>query len=272
MKQKATLKNISKSLNLSISTVSRALKNHPDISESTKQKVTELATMLDYEPNTYAINLKTNRSKTIGLMVPVISPYFYHSFISAVEEESRKKDYSLFILQSGDDPAVELENLRLCRVNRVAGLFVAISSATKDIHPFLKLEEQGIPVIFFDKVPNYEACNKVCLADEDAGKLAAETLLKKDPQHILAIFGNPDLLITQKRQRSFLEAIAAAPKTIPVTVRYASSAEEAQHHCLESISFTSKPDLIFTMSDEILTGVIKALYRSEEHTSELQSH
>ena len=93
MKQKATLKNISKSLNLSISTVSRALKNHPDISEATKQKVTDLAAVLDYEPKAYAINLKTNRSKTIGLMVPVISHYFYHSFISAVEEESRKKDY-----------------------------------------------------------------------------------------------------------------------------------------------------------------------------------
>lgn len=259
MRTKATLKNISQSLHLSISTVSRALKNHPDISEETKRKVMELAALMEYEPNTYAINLRTNRSKTLGLMVPAISHYFYHSFISSVEEEARKMGYSLMILQSGDDPEVELENLRLCRINRIAGLFASISSTTKDIKPFLKLEDNGIPVIFFDKVPYFEACNKICLADTQAGALAAQTLLKKNPHNILAIFGNPDLLITQKRQQAFMETIASHTTAIPLTVRYALSQEEARKQSYGILQAHKKTAVVFTMSDEILCGTLQAI-------------
>src|SRR5438132_1127583 len=103
----ATLKKISQMLGLSISTVSRALKDHPDISEKTKQRVTELANALDYEPNANAIHLRTSKNNLFGLIVPSVSNFFYDSFIGAVEEECRKNNYSLLILQSGDDAAVE---------------------------------------------------------------------------------------------------------------------------------------------------------------------
>ena len=105
----ATLKKISEMLGLSISTVSRALKNHPDISERTKQRVTELATALDYEPNTNAVQLRTSKNNLFGLIVPSISNFFYDSFVAAVEEECRKNNYSMIILQSGDDPTAEAE-------------------------------------------------------------------------------------------------------------------------------------------------------------------
>src|SRR5258708_607502 len=114
-----TLKKISEILGLSISTISRALKDHPDISDRTKQRVVELATTLDYEPNANAINLRTSHSKLFGVIVPSISNWFYNSFIASVEEESRRNGYSLMILQSGDDPLIELTNLKLCRQNRV---------------------------------------------------------------------------------------------------------------------------------------------------------
>ena len=104
MGQTATLKKISVQLNMSISTVSRALKNHPDISENTKRKVKELAALMEYEPNSYAVNLRTNKSKVLGLIVPAISNMFNESFISAVENEARNSGSSLLILQSGDDP------------------------------------------------------------------------------------------------------------------------------------------------------------------------
>ena len=111
MKSKATLKTISTTLNISISTVSRALKNHPDISDDTKKRVKELAELMEYEPNTYAINLRTNQSKLLGVIVPQISGFFYHSFVEAIEEEGKKQGYSLLILQSGDDPGAEMDNL-----------------------------------------------------------------------------------------------------------------------------------------------------------------
>lgn len=261
MRTKATLKNISQSLNLSISTVSRALKNHPDISEETKQKVMELATLLEYEPNTHAINLRTNRSKIFGLIVPVISNYFYHSFISSVEEEARKLGYSLLILQSGDDPMIELENLKLCRLNRVAGVFVSITSLTKDIKAFMKLDELDIPVIFFDKVPAFEACNKICLADAEAATLAAQALLAKNKKSVLAIYGNAELSITQKRQKAFAAALQQSATEIQLKECYASTPEEAENIVKEFCGQSNRPDTIFGMSDEVLTGIMRAVQK-----------
>src|SRR5882672_9153546 len=101
MRHDTTLKKISQILDISISTVSRALKNHPDISEKTKQKVLDLANTLEYEPNAYAINLRTNNGKIFGLIVPSVSYFFYDTFISSIEEECKKNGYSLMILQSG---------------------------------------------------------------------------------------------------------------------------------------------------------------------------
>ena len=136
-----------------------------------------MATKLEYVPDANAIQLRTSNSRILGLMVPSVSYYFYDSFIGSVEEECRKNGYSLLILQSGDDPQTEVMNLKICRQNRITGLFVCITPHTKDIKSFLKLNDSGIPVIFFDKVPTYEACNKVCLADTDAARIAAEAIL-----------------------------------------------------------------------------------------------
>lgn len=143
-----TLKKLSQVLELSVSTVSRALKNHPDISPQTRKKVVELAHALDYEPDANAVHLRTKSTKLLGLMAPSISNYFYESFIGAVEVESRKRGYSVMILQSGDDPAIESENLRLFRQNRISGLFACITPFTEDLSHFIKMRELKIPVFF----------------------------------------------------------------------------------------------------------------------------
>ena len=105
--ENVTLKRIAEVLGLSISTVSRALKNHPDIAPETRKKVLELARKLDYEPNLYAVGLRTRKTKEFAVIVPNLSGFFYDSFISAVEQEARLLGYSLFILLSGDDPDLE---------------------------------------------------------------------------------------------------------------------------------------------------------------------
>ncbi len=259
MKDATTLKKISRALNLSISTVSRALKNHPDISEKTKLKVTELAALLEYEPNAYAVQLRTNNSKVFGLMVPSVTYYFYDSFIAAMEEECRANGYSLMILQSGDNPAIEQENLRLCRQNRITGLFACITPNTTSINAFLKLDESGIPIIFFDKVPAFEACNKVCLADAAAAKIAAETIIYKKKKRVLALFGNNNLSITQRRLAAFTEIFRLNNiKALP-GIEHVQNADEAKIKTHAAFKSKNKPDTIFCMSDEILTGAMKAI-------------
>lgn len=256
-----TLKKISEILGLSISTISRALKDHPDISAKTKQRVVELATTLDYEPNVNAINLRTSNSRLFGLIVPSIANTFYNSFVASVEEECRRNGYSLMILQSGDDPAIELTNLKLCRQNRITGLFVCISPETVNIEAFLKLKEIDVPVIFFDKVPENNNCNKVCVADSLSATMAANSIINKKKKKVLALFGNTHLLITKKRLSAFTDTINEKVNKIKLITGHAASSAEAEALTLSYLK--EKPDTVFCMSDEILTGVMKAIQRKQ---------
>jgi LacI family transcriptional regulator len=258
MSQSPTLKKISTLLNISISTVSRALKNHPDISDHTKKKVQDLAEMMDYEPNAAAISLRTNSSNILALIVPSLANHFYISFLSALEEESHKKGFTLIAFQSNDNPDVELENLKLCRINHVAGIFIAISPNTKNIEPYLKMEQNGVPVIFFDKVPEQNNCNKVMVADEEAALIAAEKIVKSHKKKVLAAFGNKEMSITKKRWEAFSDYLQKhAPKT-ELTALFANSAEDASIE-IEKQLRKNAPDVIFSMSDDILTGAMKAI-------------
>ena len=256
-----TLKKISEILGLSISTISRALKDHPDISDKTKQRVVELATTLDYEPNANAINLRTSHSKLFGLIVPSISNWFYNSFIASVEEESRRNGYSLIILQSGDDPSIEITNVKLCRQNRITGLFVCISPGTTNIDTFLKLKEIDIPVIFFDKVPDTAGCNKVCVADALSASMAANAIIDRKKKKVLGIFGNPQLLMTRKRLEAFEHTINEKVTKIKLITEHAASSQEAEAATIKHLK--EKPDTIFCMSDEILTGVMKVVQQKK---------
>jgi LacI family transcriptional regulator len=259
-----TLKKISQVLGFSISTVSRALKNHPDISASTKKKVIELAETLEYEPNATAVNLRTKKSKIFGLMVPSVTNTFYGSFISAIEEESRKLGYSLLILQNNDDPLAENDNIKLCRQNRISGLFACYSSETDNLPSFQKLKQAEIPLIFFDKVPEDHHFNKICLADTEAATIAAEELLKRKKTHILAIFGNRQLSITKRRLDSFKKSFEFK-KNIKLCIEHAHSSKNGEEITQQYFQQQNKPDAIFCMSDEILIGVMKSL--SQLHIS-----
>ena len=209
--QQSTLKKLSEVLGISISTVSRALKDHPDISQNTKAKVKELALALEYEPNNYAVQLRTQQSNVLGILVPYIDNFFYDSFIAAVEEDARLHGYSVMIMQSRDRAELETSNLHLFRKNRVMGLFAAVSIETEDLTPFHKLEELKIPVIFVDRVAEVEGYHKVCMADAEAARIAAEAIIRKGKKRVLALiwpssfkyFKNPLRLI----QRNICKAI-----------------------------------------------------------------
>ena len=262
MAQTATLKKISVQLNLSISTISRALKNHPDISENTKQKVRELAALMEYEPNAYAVNLRTNKSKVFGMVVPAISNLFNDSFIAAVEEDARKNGYSLMILQSGDDPLQEIENLKICKQSRVDGIFISVIANSHAGEIFLKYKEAGLPVLFFDKTPDAVNFDSVCMADEEAAVIAANTIIKHKKKNILALFGNPELSITKKRKDAFLKALEKDTTGIIITTQFCVSSDEARQAVNKAIKKAPRPDHVFCMSDELLIGTMKSLHQA----------
>lgn len=257
----ATLKKISSQLNLSISTVSRALKNHPDISEGTKRKVKELAALMDYEPNAYAVNLRTNKSKVIGLVVPSISNMFNDSFIASAEREAREKGYSLMILQSGDDPIQEADNLKLLKQYRVDGILISVVTDSHTINSFEKFSESGIPILFFDRVPVTSKHDTVCMADEEAATLAANTVLNYKKKNILALFGNEELSITKKRKEAFENVFTTSKEKIKYKLEYCKNSEDAKKTTAAALK-KDQPDHIFCMSDELLIGAMKAIHHA----------
>jgi len=263
MHQNSTLKKLAETLDLSISTVSRALKNHPDISTATRIKVQELAAALEYEPNNFAVQLRNNASRVLGILVPSVDNFFYDSFIAAVEQEARLHQYSVLILQSGESSEAEIANLRIIKNNRVAGLFVSLTRETTDIQAFLKLQQMNTPVIFVDRVPDTDTCNKVCLADALAAKIAAEALVAANKQHVLALFGHPNLSISRKRLASFQQTFAAISPQTRLEIGYPFNREESKKITLNALKAPMRPDAIFCMSDLVLVGAMQAVYEME---------
>jgi LacI family transcriptional regulator len=256
--ENVTLKRIAEVLGLSISTVSRALKNHPDISVSTKKRVNEVAEFLDYEPNINAINLRSKSNRVLGLIVPSISGFFYDSFIAAVEEECRSNNYRLMILQSGNNPEIEISNLRICRQNRVSGLFVCLSTNTEGMSAFDKFIEGDIPLVFFDKVPDGQQYDKICIPDKEAATMAAELLLKKKKKKILSLFGKKSLSITRLRLEAYSN-ILLRHQDVEMYIEHCSTTQEAKNITKQYFSKKEMPDAVFCMSDEILIGAMKSL-------------
>ncbi len=255
-----TLKRIAGVLNLSISTVSRALKNHADISAETKRRVHELAETLDYEPNINAVSLRSKKNMLLGLILPSVSGFFYDSFISAVEEECSLNGYMLIVLQTSNDAQKEINSLKICRQNRMSGVFVCLSAQTSSMSAFDKFREAEIPLVFFDKVPDDNKYNKVCTDDEESAKLAAELILSKNKKNILAIFGDENLSITKIRFKAF-QKIVALQKEVIIHNEFCSSSKNAREVSQKYFhsKIKIKPDAVFCMSDEILIGVMKTL-------------
>jgi LacI family transcriptional regulator len=258
--QQSTLKELAEILGISISTVSRALKDHPDISKTTITKVKELAAVMEYEPNNYAVQLRTRQSNVLGILIPTIDNYFYDSFIAAVEEEARVHGYSVLIMQSKDDLNIENANLNLFRKNMVSGLFASVSIQTEDLNQYERMLSQKIPVVFFDRVVELKGCTRVCLSDELAAQIAAEAIIAKNKKNVLALFGHPHLSITQKRALSLRNTFdELAPKTA-LTIGYPESVAESKRVALLALSGRKKPDTIFCMGDMILIGVMYAVH------------
>jgi LacI family transcriptional regulator len=141
----------------------------------------------------------------------------------------------------------------------VAGVMISICPGSKG-DEIKKLEEAGIPVIFFDKVPDAESCNKVCMADEEAAIMAASTIIKYNKKKVLGVFGNPELSITQKRLRAFTSEFEKESPGTNLSIRHCINSAEAMDLTFDFCA-THSIDNIFAMSDELLVGIMKAIYK-----------
>ena len=147
-RNQVTIKDIAKALGISPSTVSRALKDHPDISADTKKAVNELADKLRYQPNAIALSLKHSRSNTIGIIIPEIVHYFFSSVISGIEDVAYDAGFTVIICQSNEKYDREVANARALLAHRVDGVLVSVSKETKNFEHIGMFKDRGVPLVF----------------------------------------------------------------------------------------------------------------------------
>ena len=172
-----TLKQISEQLNISITTVSKALKDYPDVSPKTKALVKELAKTLNYKPNAFAVNLRTKESKTIGLIIPVIVHHFFSNVIRGIISQAEKKGYLVIILQSNESYELEKKQLDLLMSHRVDGILISLANGTANFSHLNDVIAQDKPLVMFDKIAKIVKCSKVIIDDRKAAYLATQHLI-----------------------------------------------------------------------------------------------
>ena len=175
--KEVTLKQIAENLGISITTVSKALKNYPDVSKKTKALVKEEAKKLHYKPNVFAVNLRTQRSKTVGLIIPEVVHHFFSSVINGIIEQAEKKGYLVIILQSNESSKLEKKQIDLLISKRVDGIMISLASTTTDISHLQEVKELAIPLVMFDKISKLISCSKIIINDREAAYTATKHLI-----------------------------------------------------------------------------------------------
>lgn len=175
--KRVTLKQIAETLGISITTVSKALKDYPDVSKKTKKLVKELAQTLNYKPNSFAVNLRTKESKTIGLIIPEIVHHFFSSVIKGIISQAEKKGYLVIILQSNESYKLEKKQIDLLLSKRVDGILISLANDTGDFKHLNDLMAQDTPLVMFDKIAKIVNCSKVIINDRKAAYIATKHLI-----------------------------------------------------------------------------------------------
>ncbi|NCO62464.1 MAG: LacI family transcriptional regulator [Flavobacteriales bacterium] len=244
-----TLKQLAKELNVSISTVSKALNNSDEIGEETVKRVKELAALYNYKPNKVALSLKQNKTKTIGVIIPNILNHFLAKVLFAIEREATEYGYNIITCISNESLEKEIKSLQLLANGSVDGFILAVSKETQmknETAHFNKIINQGLPIVMFDRVANDVLCDKVIVDDFDATYNAAKMLIGEKRKHIAFMSTIDDLSLGKLREKGFLKAIDEEPRITGYVLKLAEKDDE------------QKKIMKFLKDNKMIDGVISA--------------
>jgi DNA-binding LacI/PurR family transcriptional regulator len=259
-KGQVTIKDIAKELGISPSTVSKALKGHRDISVSTKQAVRDLAEKWNYKPDQVALSLKSGLSKTIGVIVPEIIHYFFSTVISGIEDIAYNSGYHVMFCQSSELYAREVKAVETLLSCRVDGILVSVSKDTKNFDHFRKIQNSGIPLVFFDRVCGEIDTDRVIVDDESGAYEAVKHLINIGCKNIVHLSCPQTLLIGNNRKEGYLRAMK--DHNIPVnenSIIKCDTMDEAAVVVPELLKRASRPDGIFAVNDLTAAATMKII-------------
>jgi LacI family transcriptional regulator len=260
-KRYTSLKDLAEELNVSISTVSRALKDHPDISREMKQKVKKLAIIRNYSPNPLAMGLLKQKTRMIGVVVPDLVTHFYSSIISGIESLAKKKGYFVVITSSNESILKEKESIENLIKARVEGFIICLSQETRSYEHFENLLQQEIPVVFFDRICLEDRVSSVTVDNADAAKLITQHFYEQGFRRIAFISGPKHLNISKERMAGYLAGLAACQ--LPVDTHLIeecnlshNSAKKAMKRLLKILN---PPDAVFGINDTVAFAAMKEI-------------
>ncbi len=260
MSQKpATIKEIARRLNVSVSTVSRALHNHPSIGLRTKMQVKKLAEELNYEPNQAAISFKQGKTFTLGVILPNLGEEFFSTAINGIEDIAIQNNYTVLIGQSHDDVEREKKIVDTMRRHRVDGLIVSLSKNTDTYEHFEQLQKYSIPVVFFDRVPAMPEAYAVSCDLNGSSVQLVDWLVSKGHKHIGFIKGPDTLLPSQERLNGYLEGLKKNKLTADPA--YIVQTDLGKEKTLEAVKqlllLKNRPTAVIAFNDYVALDAIK---------------
>ncbi|HKH59616.1 MAG TPA: LacI family DNA-binding transcriptional regulator [Flavitalea sp.] len=260
--KRTTLKDIAERLNVSITTVNRALKDHPDISKNLKEKVLFLAEQLHYRPNYFASSLRTNHSGLIGVIMPKIIHYFSSTVLSGIVKTSNRNNYQVIIGETDNNVETEKASLLNMMNSGVDGILIAVSNNTTNEDHFAAMQNENVPLVFFDKVPDHIDGPKVLTNDKKGAMLATEHLIKQGYRAIAHLKGQAASRNAVPRfmgYKSALEKHKISYNEKLIRQCLVASEEEGYELTMELMKMRRKPDAIFAINDETAIGALAAL-------------
>ncbi len=210
MKQKITLKHIAKELEVSISTVSKALKNSEEIGRDTKEKVQAFAKLYNYKPNNIAISLKNKRTKNIGVIIPDIVHHFFTTVFRGIEKYANKQGYNVIVCVSDESFDKEVINMEMLANGSIDGFIMSLSAETQqkqDFNHLKEVTEQGIPLVLFDRVSEEVACDKVVINDMEVAYQAVNKLIEEGRKKIALVTTENYFNVSNQRAEGYTKAL-----------------------------------------------------------------
>ncbi len=262
MASKVTLKKIAESLGMSTATVSKALKDYPDISSATKQKVKELAEALHYKPNSFAQSLRTKQSKVIGLIIPEIVHHFFANIIKGVIDSAAEKGYLVIVLQSDESYENEKEQIQMLVDKNVDGILLSLADTTIQFDHLKQTINDGTRVVLYDKISKVINCSKVIINDQKAAFNATKFLIDSGCRKIAHVCGPLRPQTTIDRYLGYKKALEKNGLEFDSSLVFTIDRltyEEGYETAAKII--TSHPDVdgVFAFTDLVATGVLTGL-------------
>jgi len=251
MKAKATLKQIAKELGVSVSTVSKALNDSPEISEQTKVKIKEYAKLKNYKPNVIGLNLKNRKTKTIGVIIPNILNSFFAKVFSGIEKVADKKGYNVITCISNESLEKEIHTLEMLSNGTIDGFILSVSQEAQKLQEYNHFSEiinDGTPIVMFDRIAEGVECDKVVVDDFDSALDSTQHLINLGCKNIALISSVDNLSVGKLRADGYLKALK--DNNIPVNEKIIlrTDSEEDMKAKIDAI-FDNKIDAIFALDE-----------------------